>query len=372
MPGQLPSFPLDRKKTLRNLVAILLATGVAACNDGGGGGGGGDDTATVKDNDTWLATGLGIDNDSTWFMYINSTVNGDVMEATLERISDQGPPEGTTLDVDYTEDDDNVMTFKSDQATLDAVGRLNTAGNTYLNRDKDLTDGSGALQVGIKGGQGTDDATLSGDYWVAMVHSDTADYPNYFTGTYDMNFDGQGTLAVTNGVNDQGFNDYVDLTSYAIASSGKLTVTHSPRDLVGAARGDGELFNLVETRGDKDNSDNSYKTLFVGVETSSNATDALLEGTWDLASTCSDYNNSGWWEGASTMTLDDNGDGTFQDEGASSSGDISIELNNDGTFELGNMMEGAVTPSGDTMVLTYTAVEPDDGDYCLSVGIKHP
>ncbi len=359
------------------LTVVAFALVFAGCDSTGAGGGGGNDDdsgaggVTLEDGDLFRAVQIGIDDNSTWFHVIDSEVNGDVFDATLTRISDQGPPEGTSFAMDWNVDSSNKLTFSNLAAGMSAVGRLNLTGDTYVSRDGDLTDDEGSLGVGVKATTGASNATLSGTYFVGMVHSDTSASPGYFSGYARMDFDGAGTVTVTAMGNDQSFTDYLDdpsSYSYSVASSGLISITNHifPRDLIGAVRSDGELFVLAETRGTPDSPDNSYKTIFVGVKQSEAATDALLEGTWDVCSSCSDLTpepNIGWWEGADEMVIDADG---AESMGLSAEGEFVVPLADEMSAT------GAVTPSGDTMVIVYPEVHPEDNDYCMSIGIRMP
>jgi hypothetical protein len=305
---------------------------------------------------------------------IDATVNGSQVGATLTRISDGNPPEGTNITLNCSEDAQNVLTFTASSPPLDALGRLNLDGETYMVRDNDLTDSEGALQVGIRATSGATDTTLAGDYFVAMIHSDTSQSEGYFSGTYDMNFS-SGTLTVTSLDSDQ--TPAIDYTvgthTYSISSDGQLTVTvaASSQPLIGAARADGELFVLADTIS---GTDNSVKTIFVGIKKQSTASDASLAGTWDMGSLCSGFEGPSsqisWDESASSMVLDSAGSGTYTDE--SGTFPIDIDLNVNGTFPLSAFNSvGAVTASGDLMVVVNNRIS-SSSDYCLSVGVKQP
>ena len=384
---------MRKQRTPRSLSLLLLAATVTlallfvGCESNSGDGGGGGTTTpaagdvTLADGDSFRSVQVNISTTSTWFQVIDSVVQDAKLNATLTRISDQEPPEGTSFDIDWPEDENNVLTFQNETAGFSSVGRLNRLGNSHMVRDEVLTDEEGSLQVGVKAATDASNATLDGIYFVAMLHSDTSASPGFFSGYVYMAFNGSGTLSFPypNPGNDQDFSDYTngEPYTYSVASDGKLTIPSSmvfPRDLIGAVRADGELFVLAETR-----SDNSYKTIFVGIQQSEAATDALFEGVWDDSAICSDMSGStpiDMWEGASVVTLDANGDGTYSDVGDPTSYPISIDVTDDGVFELpmggGFSMMGAITPSGDTMVWVYPASHPEDNDYCMSVSVKTP
>ncbi|MFW6250028.1 MAG: hypothetical protein ACOC47_02910 [Alkalispirochaetaceae bacterium] len=351
------------------LLVVLVSLGVmlAGCESAGAGD---NDSENGDDGDSFRAVQIGIDGWSTWFHVIDSEVEGDLFKATLTRISDQDPEEGASFELDWAVESGNVLTLSTEEAVF-ALGRLNLTGDTYVSRDEDLTDDEGSLGVGVKAATDASNATLSGDYFVGMVHSDTTEErPGYFSGYARMDFDGAGTVEVTDMVNDvDGFTDYPvgSSYSYSVTSSGLLSIDDEsfPRDLIGAVRSDGELFVLAETRGTPERPDNSYKTIFVGVKQSQAATNALLEGTWDVCSSCSKLTTetTGWWEGAAEMVIDAEG---AEDMGLSETGEFTVPSR-------AISREGAVTPSGDTMVIVvYPKEHPEDGDYCLSIGIKTP
>lgn len=381
---------MRKQRTPRSLslfvVAAILALAVAfvGCDSNGADSGGtipGAGDATLEDGDSFRAVQIGISDNSTWFQVIDSDVNGSVLDATLTRISDHNPPEGTSFALDWSVDGSSKLTFSNAQIPMSAVGRLNLTGDTYVTRDENLTDDEGSLGVGIEATTGASNATLSGTYFVGMVHSDRDKRLGYFSGYTYMVFNGAGELQITSSENDRDFTAYLDGSpyTYSVSSTGGLSIADElfPRDLIGAVRSDGELFVLAETRDETDN--NRYKTIFVGVKQSAAATDALLEGTWDVCSSCSNLSSTtpiDWWEGASVMDLDAGGEGTFSDVGDSESDSIAIDLAPNGEFSVpigeGMSMVGAITPSGDTMVHVYPQVHPTDGDYCLSIGIKTP
>jgi hypothetical protein len=350
----------------------------------------GTEAVTLTDGDVWRNVGLGIDSSSTWFLVVDGGVIETQIESLMARISDQAPPEGTQFWLNYMSFEPNGFEVVSDDPELGvaAVGHLNPAGDTYVLCDQDLNDDSASFQLSIRSEPGADDSTLSGDYFVAMLHSDTSQAPGFFTGWYDVSFSGGGLLEFMNAVNDREFDDYAPVSPvpYSIGDGGDLVVSNPmvpeppfPRDLFGQARADGELFTLGETRGYPDTPDNTYKTLFFGARYSSNATDALLEGTWTLASVSSAFRTgdpTDFWETAYQLTLDQNGDGTLVDLDTNESEPISVDLNSDGSFQLppgsgDPENEGIVTPSGDTLILVSPR-ESSDLDYNITIGVKNP
>lgn len=356
------------------VVAVLV---IGGCDEAGAGS---DDDAdpgdaTIEDGDSWRLVGLGINDDDTWFMGIDSTIDGDQIDITFTASSDQDPEEGSTGTIDYTEDDENVITLSS--AFGDSVGRLNRLGTTFMFRGSDLTtDDEGQLFVAVRNGSGLSDATFSGDYWIAFVWSDTSYDPVYFTGTYDATADGAGGGTTANVVCDQAIGSTWDDENftYAVASNGLYSVTGSDA-VVGIVREDGEFMTAVETYGTPEEPDNTEKRLYFGVQKSTGAAGSLLEGTWEVCSSCA--GDDSWYEaGGEEMTLDATGSGTYTDfQGTEYP--VSVDLESDGTFTFefnseGWSSNGAITPSGDTAVIVYPERHPTDDNYCVAVAIKEP
>lgn len=349
---------------LTSCLTWLPGCGSGSDQDGPGG------PVTLEVGDEWRGVGVGIDDDSTWFFATDLIVEPDRLGGEMVRISDQGPPEGSPLSIAYANNPPNGFTVTNAMAGVDSVGWLSSKG-VFLARDRVLTGGEGSMQVGIR--QSDSAGTLMGDFWAAMIHSDVAEAPDFFSGWYRVGVDSEDLdFSVLH--SDRTLTDYSRRLAYDV-TDGTLTVTSAEagaRDLVGAVRGDGELFTLVDTHGTPAAPDNGYKSLFIGVQWSTNASDGLLEGTWDTASTCSDNDGSGWGEGASVVVLDAQGSGTLRDLPDEPEKPIEIDLAPDGTFQLGPDIMGAVTPSGDALVTVYPRAHSIDGDYCLTVGIKRP
>ncbi|MFP4409076.1 MAG: hypothetical protein ACLFPW_11205, partial [Spirochaetaceae bacterium] len=169
------------------------------------------------------------------------------------------------------------------------------------------------------------------------------------------------------------------IPDYTISPTGELTVDPDadifPRPLVGQVRADGELFILADTRTDPPDTDNSVKTVFVGIKAHDGEED-LLAGTWDFGDLYSGYESGEpftWDESSTTMVLDAAGEGTWSTtptDPESGEGEVSIDLATDGSFSLPAWNTvGAVTASGDVMVMLRNDIRIRDG---VSIGIKTP
>jgi hypothetical protein len=363
------------------VTALLFITLMAACGGGGSGSSGTDTSATLHDGDSWRSVMISISDGSCWFQVIDSDVTGSQIDATLTRISDHEPAEGTTFLLDYTENAQNMLTM-SFTGMMSSQGRLNPDGESYMLRDADLTDDEGGLQLGIRATSGAGNTTLDGTYYVAVAHSNITDSEGFFTGVCDFTFN-NGSLTVGALDSDKTLATYADAgeVNYTIDDSGVLTIAADQgpweRDLIGQARGDGELFVLADTppKAVDPDPDNLIKTVFVGVKKSSGATDALLAGSWDLGDLGSKYTSdppeTGWYEGTTSMVLDSAGSGSWNSGG--SSGAIDINLAADGTFALAAFNSvGAVTATGDVMFIAATELSGEITEYSLSIGIKTP
>jgi|GEM_PF-3252820 len=371
---------------LRGAIAVALAVTVllvfSGCeeagttDDGGDNGDNGDDpgAVTLEDGDSWRLIGLGIDDESTWFSVIDSTVAGAEIDITMTAISDQDPPAGSTDTGDFTEDADNVVTFMGG----DSIGRLNTLGTTFAIRGSDLEDDYGELMVGVRNGSGLDDSTMSGTYWVAIVYADT-DYASvYFTATMDLEVASPGLFRTSNPVSDMDFDGYItdpDTMEYEIASDGFFTMPEG-EEVYGIVREDGELFTLGEIYGTPAEPDNTQKTLMYGIQLQSGASGDLLAGTWDVCASCVGEAPDSWGEHGGEMVLDSIGVGTLIDSNGTEM-PVALDLNDDGTFTFtldGEAFElhGAITPSGDTALIVSPAIHPEDEEYCIVVAIKEP
>jgi hypothetical protein len=353
-------------------VLVIISGLLVSCDSGGSSGDTIDTTATLEDGDSWRAAAIGIDATSTWFQLIDSSVSGEELAVTMTRISDHDPPEGTSFTVAYSEDSRNVLAITGSNPPIDALGRLSIDGDAYMERDRDLTDGEGSLHMGLCAAKDATNATFSGDYAVAFAHGDTSQGDGFYTGICEITADGAGELTFSNTVSNPGYTFYEAQSpcSYEVSQTGQITVDASienfPDDLLGAVRSDGEAFVLVDTR-----SDNTYKTIFFGVRKSTGTADSVLQGTWEMGTVGSGWTTSDWGESVSMLTLDGSGNGSFTDnQGGSDS--LAIDLTN-GTFLLSQYnSQGAVTPSGDLMILVSTEPDAQSGDYYLSVAIKEP
>jgi hypothetical protein len=356
-------------------------------NGGSGISDNGDGGAPLLFNNNYRHIQLGINDDDAWVTHLLGEVDepsAGQFQLTFQRSSAGQPPVGTELAPGYTEESDQTLTFSSDQPPLSADGRLNSDGTTYLIADSTLdgSDGEGTLNLGIQTGTGRGESLLDGDYFVATAYSPNEEGPNFYTGYFDMAFDGAGNISsasLTTAASSYG-QEFAGPGSYEmLADEEGFFFIKDPDEsahIGNIVRYDGKLFAGTHDLypGSGDNYDNSRKGVFIGVKKSSNATDALLAGTYDMRYLCSSNNNTGsspdgWDEGKGTITLDANGDGTWS--GGGETAPLSIDLETDGTFQISSWNnEGAVTPSGEVMVMANTSTF--DGVYCLTVGIKQP
>jgi hypothetical protein len=373
---------MDTQRYMRRILVAFVLVGslvlsgceeAATSDDGGGGGGSG--TVTFEDGDSWRLIGLGIDDFSTWFSVIDSTVNGAAIDITMTAISDQSPPSGTTDTIDYTVNSAREITFASGATE----GYLNSLGTTFVSRGSDLDDDEGELMVGVRNGSAMSESSVNGAYWVAVVIAD-ADIdggPVYFTGSMDDDIVSPGLFVTSNPVSDYEM-VYItdpDTMEYEITVDGVYTMPESA-EITGIVREDGEFFSVAEINGTPAAPDNSYKALMYGVQLSDNASGDLLEGTWGICSSCVGDASDSWYEGGEEMTLDSTGAGTIVLNDGSEA-PVAVALNSDGTFTFTYdvdpfEMHGAVTPSGDTAIIVSPQAHPVEDEYCISIAVKKP
>lgn len=362
-------------------IAVLTVAMFFGCEEAGTTGENGDDgdngddpgAVTLEDGDSWRIVGLGIDDDNSWFYGVDSTIDGSDIDIEYIASSDQDPPVGETDTAGFSVNAEHVLTIIHPDS--DSVGRLNGTGTTFFVRSYDLTDDYGELVAGVRNGTGLSDATFSGDYWAAFVWADEdLEQHVYFTGTYDAVVDGAGSGTTENVDCDVPEAETMWEDSefmYNVATNGNYSVPDG-EDVIGIVREDGELVLAVET---DDTGDNEEKRLYFAIQKSSGATGDLLVGTWDICTSCAGSSKS-WYEGAGEMTLAADGTGTYTDSDEqeylvelilADDGTLTFEYNEDGF-----LLDGAITPSGDTVVLVHTAAHPVEENYCIAVAIKEP